>query len=211
MRLKNFINENVLLEDLAFKIKRDCKQFIKELERYNWDYKKFLFRGLESTETWVYKKVRKNRRPTDTHIDFHNKFDEAFKAKFGIKLRSESVFCTTGAFPGEDFGYTHLIFPTGKYRLFQSEEITDLMLYLENDMNIGNIRTSSSRIHEIDFEDIVKYKYKEYKRIGQLKAYNEIMMVCDSYYALHLGGYMHDFFRGNQENAEELIEILKRK
>lgn len=54
-----------------------------------------LYRGFKSIpEIGAIKKVRKDRKPRDLDINTHNKVDEYFYEKFGIKFRSQSLFCT---------------------------------------------------------------------------------------------------------------------
>jgi len=167
MRIKKYLNE-ARIKDVIFKIKRDCDPFLKEMK----GSKYFFYRGTTKLIDVIRKyKPRKNRRPTDSSLLFHNIMDNAFKEKFGWKSRSEGVFATSDE--NEEYGDTSTIFfPIGKYKYIWSSSIKDLyedvegLLYILKD----NYHFQMEHIKDIDIKSLSTYSYN-LRDIEGLKPY----------------------------------------
>ena len=94
-RLVESIDKGLLKTQMlphANNLRKDCTPFLKDMIKGNWG---FLYSGRDGRKGDVFKgKVRKNRKPTDTHRDIHRDLDILFQKKFGYPARSNSIFCT---------------------------------------------------------------------------------------------------------------------
>lgn len=127
MRLKNYINEDVLLADDVFGIlKKDCPQTLKILSKSNFAY--FIYRASKKTVGTIEKITpRNNRIPKDMPTKLHNLIDNLFKKKFGWKARSVGVFAASQYFNNfNEYGTEYLFFPIGQFKFVWSPEIKDL-------------------------------------------------------------------------------------
>lgn len=120
---KEFYKEN--LDKILFILKRDCQPFLNDIK----GSLRFLYHGSKNLDKNMEIKLiksKKNRLPKDTPLDLHNLLDNLFKKKFGIKLRSNSLFCSSSDFFVSSYGHPSLIFPVGKYEVYWSKKIIDL-------------------------------------------------------------------------------------
>ncbi len=129
MRFINYISERKLgdvdTKDID-KIIKDTKPWFDYCKKQNVK-NKFLWRGTNYIIYTIKKfKVRKNRVPTDTCIEVHDLSDKYFKKLFGIKARSETVFCFSGKLAAEGYGsHPYIIIPIGKFDFIWSKNIDD--------------------------------------------------------------------------------------
>lgn len=112
--------------------------------------------------------TRKNRTPKHLSIEKHNEVDKYFDEKFGIKFRSQSVFCTGDIKTASEYGKVAIIEPIGEFEVCWSPICFDLIeiedftwmtteeFILENKYQIGNIQSA-------------------------LESGNEIMLFCEKY------------------------------
>lgn len=121
MRLEQYLKEN---KEIPFdEIFKDCKPFLKELKKSNYE---FLYSGRKNRELVIHGKVRKNREPRHTPEIVHNIINNKFKDKFGVKARSESLFAIKNRHLSELYGEPFYVFPKGRYNLIYNEKIEDL-------------------------------------------------------------------------------------
>jgi len=127
MKLKRYLTESKSIIDVIKLLEDYCQPFIKDLMATGLTHK-FLYSGRRESGKDIFKKsVRINRKPLDTPIVVHNKLDELFKKKFGVALRSSSVFVTPNYMLATEYGNdAYMIFPIGKYSIYWSEKISDL-------------------------------------------------------------------------------------
>lgn len=75
--------------------------------------------------------IRRNRRPKDTSIEFHNIADEWFRSRFGVLYRSQSLCLTSRKLTAQVYAATpaHVmrILPLSYYRYCWSPNATDLL------------------------------------------------------------------------------------
>ena len=182
MRLFDYINESSFKD--FDKLKKDCQPFIKELN----SPEDFIYSGRRTTDTYIKKKVRKDRKPLDTPISIHNTLNDFFKKKFGHKLRSESLFVTKDPKLTQDFGYRYIILPVGKYSLYVNKDITDLTWYLSKYLiNAYEIELAEFDSNDIDvIEGKLDWIVDGYKKVkmNQLDTGNETMLLTDEYYGI---------------------------
>ena len=101
-------------------------------------------------------------------MELHNRVDEYFSNKFGIRFRSQSVFCTGDYASALNYGEVAAIEPIGNFEICWSPKCYDLIeiedypwmsvedFIIENNYQIGNLEEA-------------------------LKSKNEIMLFCNSY------------------------------
>ena len=70
-------------------------------------------------------KTRTNRKPLDTPLKIHNKFNEKLKEKFGWYPRREGVFATSDYSQSDIYGKSYLFFPIGQYKYVYLKKISD--------------------------------------------------------------------------------------
>ena len=121
MRLTKYLNES-RLDDIteqtgeALKLIEDnCAPYLRELQKIGNPHS-LLYSGRgHIDDIYIHKRVRQNRKPTDTSIEVHNLFDDYFEDKFGVRFRSNSMFTTPSIEDADSYGEPYIIFPVGKY------------------------------------------------------------------------------------------------
>jgi len=172
MRLQNHINEFIekdeaekVLNDLATSIRVKCKPWLAAIKNCS---KRVVWRSIELNDNWTLKKVRKNRKPLDTPTDLHYKADDYFLEKFGWKARSSGLFVNPILGNTSGFGSdTYAVFPLKYKQFLYSPKIPDLY----------------TKVLQWD-----KYKdtYTDKNLCKALSDTHEIMIDCDSYYAINV-------------------------
>jgi len=230
MKFYNYINENEeekymqLAEKVLDYMKNNCKKYIKEYIRND----KLLWSGRKKKEAYyTIKNIRKNRKPTDTPEFVHNLLDKYFKKHFGIKLRSNSLFCNVDMHDVIKYGHPHLICPIGDYETYYHPQVFDLYrqfktlvikeyatIYDKNNMyinlsvdNLDELDKETAKKVMPDIENNIEELVKDYKK-GVLKgtymkgSSPEIMLNGDKYMIVG-----HDLLKSN--NFYLLDEIQK--
>lgn len=185
-------------------IERDCKPFLTLLRKHdnlkNWylrDYKPILFRGLDRSDDFLDKQVRKNRIQKDS-FEFVDQevVDHIFFEKFGVKPRSQGLFSTFNYYQAERYGNVYAIFPKGDfdYIVGECEDFLDFWNeYVEEE---GLERGEKIPIDHIKY--VVGSLHHKNSHFGNAIKYgHEIMFLCDSYYAIRME---------NSINFRKLIE-----
>lgn len=112
MRLLKFLKESELNWE---NIKSLCPKSVDASEKYN----SYLYRGSRDLEGDMGKAyIRKDRKPTNSPIQYHDFINTGFKKIFGINLRSESLFCTGNYAQAKSYGRLFEIFPSDDYTLY---------------------------------------------------------------------------------------------
>ena len=202
MRLTKYLCESsktllkVEYKDMINLIKKDCKPFL-----YNWNKnynKNFLYSGRHLTHGSFYvSKVRQDRYPKDTPLELHNFIDNWFYKKFGIKARSNAIFCSFDINSTKSYGNPYIIFPIGEYTTIASPIIKDLYDEIDNatylmpsrngdntgleNWNNYTDETTNDKIIDATLDILNKGKYT--KNIYSSSAY-EIMLHCKEYYMM---------------------------
>jgi hypothetical protein len=210
MRFYNFINENINVTTIVNLLKKDCKKYINNVEKY----KGILISHRKDKLDFQKISIRKNRKPKDTPLIIHNFIDDLFYDKFGVKARSETMFCFTYNFYNtmdlyrknvlsmSYYGKPYFIFPIGNYKIIYNENIDDLYddgfrllsdklydksLNLSKDDIIFKFKHGSYNEELLQdtkehFKDIIKnYKIKNNMDLSFNK-YTEFMLSCNETY-----------------------------
>jgi hypothetical protein len=115
--------------------------------------------------------------------------DKQFQKKFGVKARSQSLFCTNEYLSTLQYGNPYYIFPIGKYKTIWSPEIADLYLYLKklvglnviNDWNELSKKEKEANLKLLEDSKIPN----SYTNKSHVFAKNsEIMLYCKEYIAI---------------------------
>lgn len=120
--LKQYLNESpeLVVGDISelekFKelLVRDCKPFWRDV-KHLYNKRKFIFRGLETSQLLIPRDVRTDRRSRDTPTALHSVFDDYLFEKFGERFRSSALFASTQRDVVEYYGTPFVIFPIGEY------------------------------------------------------------------------------------------------
>jgi hypothetical protein len=208
---KQFIQEEHILKesfadeldqerrDLANDIKNDCGPFLK-----HFGDRSYLLRGFKGApratkkyplfKDFAYKiPVRKDRKPLDTDPDLADAIDNFLEKKFGVRPRSEGLFCTgaEGISQAEGYGDAYLIFPIGDFKIIYSKQVADLYTAIKRN-KIPSLSKFEDEEHAFPsgqkYQDVINkhiagFDYTD--EIGAaLKTPNEVMVICDEYYAV---------------------------
>lgn len=136
-----------------------------------------LYRGFTNdqiTEDII--KVRKDRQPRHLNILIHEIADEVFNDLFGIKFRSQALFCTGDIDEAFQYGNVKRIEPIECYgfAVCWSPKIKDF-IEIEDYLDLNNIT------REAIYNFIIENKYQTGKLEDAIKSKNEIMIYCDEY------------------------------
>ena len=195
-KFKNYITDGIRYNaqnDIDYMInllRKDCKPFIKELKKN----KILLFSGRDELENFLKRTVRQDRKPRDTPLEIHDFIDNWFYKKFGIKARSNTIFCSTIELTTAEYGESYIVFPIGNYTTISSDAITDL--YIEIMDNI--IKKNYPKL-ALNFKKTIKFfdgkdsLYQEIEKLLSGSNYKknsiknntlEVMLHCKDYYLL---------------------------
>ena len=175
-------------------IMQNCGPFLRQIKSLKTD---ILYRGVNGIDTsklMVKLPCPVNRRPLDTDIDIHIAADEWFLKNTGIKYRSNAVFTTGDSFVASGFGTSVCaVFPKGEFSFCYSKVVGDMTDYL----NINTDASLPEGIAEIS-KKLKLGKYKQNLNLrAAIKSGNEIMIHCDSYYAIIIPTSDNPYLRYN--------------
>jgi hypothetical protein len=130
--------------------------------------------------------VRKDRKPSDTHIVTHRRFDRWFYQHFGIRARSEAVFCVgeRGRTSTVQYGDPYIIFPIGEFKYIWSPKITDLYgetsgMDFDKDEDGDPVYDPDAEVDKV----LSGYGYTDKGFATAVQSRSEVMIECDRYYA----------------------------
>lgn len=191
-------------------VEQRCQNFLNLFkETYNKGIRRSLRRGLLINPEGDFTRlaVSKNRKPVNTHIVIHKLTDDWFKMKFGIRARSEGFFCTSKESVAKDYGFPFLVFPEGEFDVIHSNKIDDLFINLDmftiqreyikhyGESQVSRLENRKDLekffLEDIDIEKLrpviyslmegFDYRLNDYA--AALVTGNEIMVICDHYFA----------------------------
>lgn len=202
MKFLNYLNESEeAIKREAMKrlelIKKDCNPYLNLLKKINYRY--YLYSGRRkgySGTDFSKKQIRQDRNPKDTPDDKHQFIDNWFYENFGIKARSQTLFCTSDTTIARVYGRLYYIFPVGKYEVIWSNKFIDLYNRAYMDWDI-------ERYKELFLNDYAK-TYKKGDKINALKSENEIMLYCKEYYMVEAENPINHVFIDTLEMSNEI-------
>ena len=200
---KEYLLEDEFVLDFETLITNNCADFLEESRHQG-----LLYRGLklsssagsgycmmgdEKVPYWGFE-VRKDRKPMNTPEVISTAVDDWFDAKFGIRARSQAIFCfgegakNTASLYGQTRA---IIFPIGKIRYIWSDKVTDLYDEINLDILTGGFSRIKDEYQTADGElDTEKLGYfldkMHYKSMGlgaAVRSSGEIMIECNKYIA----------------------------
>ena len=127
MRLRQYLNEEVSLEELASILKRDCSKFLKEASKPD-----ALYRGIKKSIPYYIKKKSRleNRSPRNTNPKLHKALNGEFTKKFGWPVRN-GIFVTSSTYNARYYNSetneAYMFFPIGDYKYCWSPDYADLV------------------------------------------------------------------------------------
>jgi hypothetical protein len=175
MKFQSYLNEsNTSIEDIVSTLKSECGDYVDQIKSL--PYLKYsLVSGRNETKLFLKKPIRKDRKSLNTPSEIHNILDNLFYDKFGVKARSETMFCyfndINGLPNGNLYGKYYLVFPINKFKLIYSEEVEDLYVDLST-LFFDNFDVVSRDLHEI-----IKKKQKEVYYIADKHSINHYMIM----------------------------------
>lgn len=162
----------IKLMAFAQTVKDDCQPYLKEVD-YSPAIKYALLRGINTTKTYIAKRVRlENRIPKDISTDTHNRINKYFQEHYGAQFRN-SMLVTSNLSQAEEYAYgglnigsVYVIFPVGQFEYLWSPTVTDMLdIVMATD----------------DFEaDLETYQTTDLK--AGIRSGHEIMIRCKEYY-----------------------------
>jgi len=188
MKSTEFILEEVTeqnIEEWAWLIKEDCQFYLRQNNPKNFP----LYRGLKmEDEPFLKKRVRlKDRTPKDMNPELHHELNSYFQTKFGSPFRN-AMFCTGNEAEATVYGAYYYVFPRGKFEFIWSPHIDDLFSLW--DMH-GD--------EDIFFDEVKNGDYTNKNLSNAIDSHHEIMIRCNSYYALSAK---------NENIASKVINLL---
>jgi len=174
MRYNKYINEknDISVEDVLYAIYNKCNPFLKELlKEGNFN---LLYSGRNSNKDYFEKTIRKDRTPMDMPDEIQDMLDDNFYEKFGIRARSQSMFCIGDFRIASDYGKnTYSIYAIGrKYKYIWNTEIKDLYTNWYDDMRY---------IDDIEdyIDDMYQVKMNSLAHEYAIDEYNQYIMTLD--------------------------------
>lgn len=187
MRLKKYINEvgtntiawvnSLDVLKAADMVKKDCRPFLNQVSRCS-KWGDYIFirnvgHGFPSGKIILQKRVRQDRRPSDTPEIIHNYINDELEKKFGWRPREQAAF-TSPHYIRAEAGYSTMFFPIGKFEIVWHPKVRDL--YTHADIWIEDQQFDTREI------DSIIEGYKSGGLCGALKSRNEVMFRCKTYY-----------------------------
>lgn len=140
--------------------------------------------------------VRKDRKPMSTNKTIHKIADDWFEEKFGIRHRSMSLFTVGNWKSATEYGTPFIVLPRGEFRFVWAKFIDDFF----SSLNVPNRKEYST---PTEYDELYKYVrdlldsggYQDHDLIAALTEFNdhEIMVHCESYYAIDKRFYFSEF------------------
>lgn len=197
---KQFIREQtetLSLDEMRDKVQRMCSPFLSIPGATSG----FMFRGIRQADIssystftdaagnkiyWTILTRRKDRRASNLPDDMHYAADKIFKSQFGWGGRTEGVFVTGEIMDAKSYGSAHVVIPIGPTRFIWSKVINDLFNTYED------ISGEYEDTGDEEFLATVRLAYTKHDLEAAIKSHNEIMLDCDTYFAIRVSDYDDD-------------------
>jgi hypothetical protein len=204
MRFTNYINEeNTDNSNLIPFIVDNCKPYL-DISTSRGKEPLWLYSGRKKKVDSFIGEVHKQREPRDTSKDMHILFDKLFYEVYGIKPRSQSLFCTGSLIVAGTYGTPYTIFPIGKFRYIWNPNFPDLYHRTRSVL----IQKSGIRTKEVLTKEVFQNYIPDIKKLIESYSFNknwdkavksnsEVMILCDKYLAvsLELSSGIREYFK----------------
>jgi hypothetical protein len=173
-----------------------------------------LLRGTGKGSSVRVEKVNKQRRPVDTEPHVHKAMDDWFERKFGARLRSEAVFCTSHFLQARSYGTVHCVFPVGKFKYFWAGGYSNNPML--KDRPLGDSLTLSTWIRDRartkpveDLPEITAYfldkvTWKTTDMDRALAGGAEIMLLCDEVVLVN-----HEYLLEQYQSYQHFMKLVR--
>ena len=118
------INESVNPKDALALIKKDCHQYISQINNLDGNR---LRRGMKFNKD--FKKmnaVGNGRNEEQTDIEWEKYADQWFSERVGFQARSQTAYCAGGVPMAKRYGLPYSVFPIGNFKFVWSPVVEDL-------------------------------------------------------------------------------------
>ena len=204
---KQFLDESVFKSpkhtnmadnELKDMLQHDCEYFLDQSCNSG-----FLVRGMKSMGRAKYKELphprdpehtsvpywenytRQDRSPTDTSQKTHEMLDRWFDQAFGLRARSQALFCMGSSDRGvkatKQYGDTFIIMPVGEFKYVWSPEVIDL--YAETAGINWSREYDEGEPEEALDKFMSSQSYRNNRLDEAVRGRSEIMVGCRKYYA----------------------------
>ena len=197
MRFEKFIKKYSLDKNIIKILEENCRIYLNDLKKQNNKNPVLLYSGRKSSDKFINKKIRKGRSPKDTPKEVHKMIDNEFEKQFGLKPRSNSLFC----YPDFNeivwsYGTPFVIFPKGQYKLLWSPNVTDLLVKIRNYFGIHEVDKINNQDLQKYLQKLIEtYKISDASAIPYIPEDNEIMLISQSYYGISYKGSIGKQFK----------------
>lgn len=195
MKFYNYINESDDIEKIKKTLEKDCNHYLNQLTSKNFLKKDLLVSGRKKNVDFGIGDIRKKRNPRNTENEFHEWIDGQFNKTFGIKARSQTLFCFDNVSSATNYGAPHYIFPIGRFEVIWSKEFRDLYSTRPY-MDAYGLEGYKEFFLENILPTYIKGNLKD-----ALKSGNEIMLYCES--------FQYYMMKSFNKNTHELLSILQ--
>lgn len=180
---KKFLSEEIDLDEVLEKIQQDCMPWLMKTDR-------LAFRGINirTMPKFFTGEAITARQPTNTPDDISAAADGWFLDHFGWRARSEGLFVTGDYAMARDYGKVYMIFPIGDFKFIWSQEVHDMFAELSPP------RLDPDRISKV-LDNLSNAEYTNKSLTKALESSHEIMISCESYYALEYSYRFTDKFK----------------
>lgn len=214
MRLLRFINEmstNISVQEALEIAVKKCSPYLKQVVKKGGRFD-FMYSGRTHNAYSFMRVVQQERHPLDTPKLIHMQLDRLFKKRWGVKYRSQSIFCTGNLNHASLYGTPFMVFPVGNFKFLWNPKFKDLFNYIRYDI-APSIDTNSIEGAE-EFEKGLEGVIDTYQNSGlprAIKSGYEIMVHCKEYMALDQWTYEQSFlqFFGKYGIVEPTTERLQ--
>lgn len=179
------------LPELQKMIEEQCQPFLQMVGGWKGAKKHVLYRGMRRSNNVIWN-VRKNRKPKTSSAPEHNAMNAWFERKFGIKHRSESMFCSADVDVAAGYGRDiYAVFPIGNFEFAYAAKdnifVQDLLYPIRKKTEA--VKDDAAKVTPIVDEVLDGLDFTDQNLLGAMKKRKvmpELMINCDSYIAIPL-------------------------
>lgn len=149
MRFQEYLTEEYDVDQVLEMVERNCSDIFNIMK----DARNALWRGItqEPSSNIIEMVPRTDRKPKDTKQWLHDKLDDAFKEKFGWRVRSEGIFATSSSNMADQFGKSHMFFPFDGFKYVWSIDVHDLTeRFINVNYNLDKLDDTALKLWAID-------------------------------------------------------------